>query len=102
MMMKWVIISIKYFSEDALKKYINNIEFNSDKTTQIIKTKIKYINLYEIYSENINNINNIFKKAGENFTNEIYNKIIKNISFISPEFLDKDNSIILKNKKLLA
>ena len=93
--------SIKYYSEEALKIFINDIELNTDKTSDLIKTKIKYINLYENYSENINNINNIFKKAGEDFNNEIYNKIIKNISFIAPEFLNKENSILIKDKQIL-
>lgn len=43
-MMSKNINSIKYFSENATKKFINDIEINSDKVTKIIKSKIKFIN----------------------------------------------------------
>ena len=93
--------SIKYLSENAVNIYINDIEYNANKTSELIKTKIKYINLYEMYSNNINTLNIIFKKAGEEFNNDIYNKILTNISLISPEFLNKEQSNLIRDKNLL-
>ena len=93
--------SIKFLSENAVNIFINDIEYNTNKTSELIKTKIKYINLYEMYSDNINTINLILKKAGEDFNNDVYNKIIKNISLIIPEFLNKENSNLIKTKNLL-
>ena len=92
---------IKYYSENASERFSNEIQTSSDKTTKLIKTKIKYINLYETYSNNINEINYIFKKAGEEFYNDIYNNIIKNISLIFPEFLIKEKSSLVQNKQKL-
>ena len=54
--------------------------------------------MYELYSTNINEINKLFKLAREEFNNNIYNKIIKNISLIFPEFLNKEESNLLQNK----
>ena len=93
--------SIKYLSENAVNIYINDIEYNANKTSELIKTKIKYINLYEMYSNNINTLNIIFKKAGEEFNNDIYNKILTNVSLISPEFLNKEQSNLIRDKNLL-
>ena len=92
---------IKYYSENTSERFSNEIQIASDKTTQLIKTRIKYINLYETYSNNINEINYIFKKAGEEFNNDVYNNIIKNISSIFPEFLNKEKSSLTQNKKKL-
>ena len=100
-MMSKNINSIKYFSENATKKFINDIEINSDKVTKIIKSKIKFINLYEIYSNNINEINYIFKKVSEDFNNDIHNNIIKNISLLFPEFINNERSILIHDKKIL-
>ena len=92
---------IKYYSENSSDKFINDIEISANKTTELIKEKINYINLYEIYSNNINEINDIFKNAEEEFANDIYQKIIKNISHIFPEFINNEKSYLLKNKKIL-
>ena len=93
--------SIKYFTENAVNIFINNIEYNANKTSDFIKTKIKYINLYEMYSDNIKALNLLFKKTGEDFNSDIYYKILKNITLIIPEFLNKEKSNLIKNKKIL-
>ena len=93
--------NIKYHSENSVELYINNIQSNSDKVSELIKAKINYINLYETYSDIINKINSYFREAEEEFNNDIYNKIIKNMSVIIPKYLNKKNSLLIKNRQVL-
>ena len=92
--------SIKYYTESLSKEHYNEIEEKANNVTEQIKLKIKYINLYEIYSNNINILNIINKNITENFNNDIYTKIIKNISYLSPEYLNENSNIIAKKKQL--
>lgn len=64
--------NIKYHSENSVELYINNIQSNSDKVSELIKAKINYINLYEAYSDIIYKINTYFREAEEEFNNDIY------------------------------
>ena len=92
--------SIKYYTENLAKEYYNEIEEKANNVSDRIKLKINYINLYEKYSNNINLLNNINKNITENFNNDIYTKIIKNISYLSPEYLNQNSNIIKKKKQL--
>ena len=91
--------SIKYYIEKRVEEYNYNIEEKSNNITEYIKSKIKFINLYEKYSNNINIMNNIYKKINEEFKNDIYINII-NISRFSPEYTNQDSNIVLNKNKL--
>ena len=88
--------SIKYISENKAMNFLNNIEEKSNEIINEIKLKISFMNLYEKYAENIDEINIINNKTINEFNNDIYEKILKQIIEIQPEYLDKNSQIIKK------
>jgi hypothetical protein len=92
--------SIKYLAENKRSNLLEEINNNSNNLIESIKLKIKYIEKYELYSSNIDKINDI----NYNIENQLYSnaneKIIKNITKIEPEFLD-EASVIINNKNKL-
>ena len=94
--------SIKYNTENLVENYLYDIEEKADNVTEQIKSKIKFIHLYENYSNNINILNNINKKIIKEFNNDIYNNIIINISKISPEYIQPDSQILRDKNKLFS
>ena len=89
--------SIKFYSELKSKIFLNETEFNSNEVIGNIKSKINYINIYDIYSDNLNFINYIHNKSLIEFIDNIYKNIVTNISKLEPEYLNKNNSF---NKKI--
>ena len=90
--------SIKYISENKAMNLLNNIEEKSNEIINEIKLKISFMNLYEKYAGNIDEINIINNKTINEFNNDIYEKILKQIIEIQPEYLDKNSQIIKKKK----
>jgi len=92
--------SIKYLAENKRSNLLEEINNNSNNLIESIKLKIKYIEKYELYSSNIDKINDI----NYNIENQLYSnaneKIIKNITKIEPEFLDEASDIINNKNKL--
>ena len=92
--------SIKYNKEYIIQNCIIEINNKSDEVINYIKSKINYINLYENYANNIGIINEINNKTYIEFNNDIYYNILRDITKIKPEYLDK-NSDLIKNKNYL-
>ena len=92
--------SIKYQKENIIKQCIEEIDNKSLGIIEEIKLKIQYMNLYEIYANNIQLINDITNKTFIEYNNDMYNNILINIQKINPEYLDK-NSDLIKNKNYL-
>jgi hypothetical protein len=92
--------SIKFYSFDKSSQFLKKIEDNSNEVIGNIKSKIKNMNLYELYSENLNVINNINNKTNIEFINDIYNNIICNITNVKPEYYNPKSDIIKNRNKL--
>ena len=92
--------SIKYNKEYIIQNCIIEINNKSDEVINYIKSKINYINLYENYANNIGIINEINNKTYIEFNNDMYYNILRDITKIKPEYLDK-NSDLIKNKNYL-
>ena len=92
--------SIKYLAENKKSNLLEEINNNSNNLIESIKLKIKYIEKYELYSSNIDKINEI----NYNVENQLYSnsneKIMKNFSSIKPEFLVEASDIINNKNKL--
>ena len=91
---------IKNYSLQKQNEFVANTEEVSNKLIGKIKSKINNIELYELYSENIDNINDIMNKTISEYINDIYNNIISNSLNIKQEYLDEESNII-KNRKIL-
>ena len=92
--------SIKYQKENIIILCIEEIDNKSIYIIEEIKLKIKYMNMYETYANNIQIINGITNKSFIEYNNDIYDNILINIEKISPEYLDKDSDLI-KDKNYL-
>ena len=92
--------SIKVYSNDKLNKYIEDLENNSTKIIEDIKTKIKFMNLYELYGGNIDKIEEIITGMKSVFFSDFYEDIIEKIKKLQPEYLNK-NSLLIENKRKL-
>ena len=91
--------SIKNYSYEKVNKYVYNLEAESDIAIKNIKKKIKNIELYELYDNNIDIINNINNKTIFEYINNIHNIINSSLN-IKPEYSDKESHIV-KNMKSL-
>ena len=92
--------SIYSYSNQKTLEYLNLIENKSNKVINTIKKGINNIELYELYSENINVINNINNKTIIEFVNNIYNEIITKITSLKPDYIDKNKEINQNERKL--
>ena len=92
--------SIKYISEFKTKKFLYKTEEKSNDVINKIKAKIKFINLYELYSNNLDFINYIENKTIIEFIENNYNNIVKNIKKLEPDYLNKNSDIINKKYEL--
>ena len=82
---------IKNYSLQKENEFILNTDEKSNKLINNIKSKIKNIELYELYSENLDEINNLINKTITEYINDIYNNIILDSLNIKAEFLDSLN-----------
>jgi len=92
--------SIKFYSNEKALIFINNTEKKSSKVINDIKSRINNIQLYELYSNNIDIINNINNKSIIEYIDDIYRNIICNLNNLKPEYYN-EKSNINKNKKQL-
>ena len=92
--------SIKYYSESKALYFLNEIEDKSNDIIRNIKQKIMFIDLYENYSSNLDEINRINNKTLSEFNGDIYNKIILKLSEIQPNYLNESNNIIINKNNL--
>ena len=92
--------SIKFISIEKAFKFLTDIENESDHLIKNIKSKINNFNNYELYSENLNIINDINNKTIIEYINDFYKNVIYQMKNIKPEYLNK-TSDIHKNQKLL-
>jgi hypothetical protein len=91
--------STKNYSYEKVNKFVYNIETKSDITIKNVKKKIKNIELYELYDNNIDIINDINNKTIFEYINNIHNIINSSLN-IKPEYSDKESHIV-KNMKSL-
>ena len=94
--------SIKSNKENSIINSIENINNRSDEVIKEIKEKIAFMNYYEIYSNNIEVINEINNKTYIEFNNDMYNNILKDITKISPEYLDKNSDLMINKNYLFS
>ena len=92
--------SIKFISDNKSKIFLNETEIKSNEIIKKIKTKISYIDLYDIYKENLDFINYIHNKSIIEFLENSYNVIVKKLINLEPEFLNKSNEIMVKKNNL--
>ena len=85
--------SIKYFSEIKSKTFLDETEKRSSEIIKNIKAKIRYMDLYEIYSQNLDFINLIHNKTIIEFIDNSYDNIIKSILKLEPEYLNKSSDL---------
>ena len=91
--------SIKYYSYEKSSHFLSNIEDKSNEVINKIKSKINHMNLYELYSENLDIINRINNKTTFEFINDMYNNIIYNIKDIKPEYYNEESNIRINRNK---
>ena len=83
--------SLKKYSELKAQFLYNKIENKSNYVINKIKEKIKYNDIYEIYTSNLDYIDYINNKTIIEFINDINNNILKKITDINPEYLNENN-----------
>ena len=93
--------SIKYKSKEKVEKFLENIQEESKQLILEIKKNIDFINQYEMYSNNIDIIENIHNKTLSEFNTDFYNNCIKNIKSIEPNFYKNENAEIFEKKQKL-
>ena len=82
--------SIKNYSYEKANKFLYNIEKESDITIKNVKKKIKNIELYELYGNNIDTINEINNKTIFEYIDNIHNIINSSLN-IKPEYSDNES-----------
>ena len=91
---------IKNYSLHKEKEIITNTEEKSNKLIKDIKSKINNIELYELYSQNLDFINNIINKTITEFINNIHNNILIESLNLKPLYFDEE-SYLMKNRQSL-
>ena len=92
--------SIKFISNQKAESFLYKTEYKSNKVIDDIKKRINSIELFELYSNNIDIINNINNKTIIENINEIYNSIIYNFIELQPEYFNNKSDINNKKDKL--
>ena len=87
---------IKNYSLLKEKDIVNNTEEKSNNTIKNIKSKISNIEIYELYSQNLDYINNIINKTITEYINNIHNNILKESLNIKPEYFNKESNLMKK------
>jgi len=92
--------SIKYYSYQKAEEFLNNTQEKSDKVINDIKSRINDIETYELYSKNLDVIDNIHNKTILEYMDEMYKNIIYKSMNIKPEYINEKSSISQNKKKL--
>ena len=90
---------IKNYSYKKQNEFEEDIEIKSCNLIKKIKSKINYIQLYDLYSENIDIINNINNRTINEYINDIYNNGIIDSLNLKPEFLYNNSNLTLCRNK---
>jgi hypothetical protein len=93
--------SIKFKNNNKVYNYLLTINNDSEELFKEIKKKINFINKYELYASNLDEIDRINNKTIVEFNNDFYNGCIKNLLNIKPDFYDKNNKEIIQYKENL-
>ena len=91
---------IKYHSNKIAIEFLMKLEDQSNEVIENIKSRINNFYIYQSYSENIDELNNINNKTIIEYINDIYDNIILNSLYLKPDFLN-ESSYINKNKDKL-
>ena len=94
--------SIKSINIKRINDYLFKLDSNSSELINDIKSKINFINKYELYASNIDEIERINNKTITEFCDDFYNGCMKNLLDIKPDFYDKNNKEIIKYKEQLT
>ena len=92
--------SIKYYSFQKAEEFLNNTQEKSDKVIKDIKSRINDTETYELYSKNLDIIDNIHNKTILEYMDEIYKNIIYKSMNLKPEYINEESSISKNKKKL--
>ena len=92
--------SIKYYSEAKLKKYLEQLEERSTDIINDIKSKIAFMNLYELYADNVDKVEEITNKPKNIFFNKLDVDTLEKVKQIEPEYLN-ENSFLIENRDKL-
>ena len=92
--------SIKYDVNLKSKDYLEQIEEKSNSTIEKIKEKIDYIKLYELYTKNLDMINNIHNKTMIELIYTLNQDFITKVINFKPEYLNKNSDIYIKKSNL--
>ena len=92
--------SIKYYSYQKAEEFLNNTQEKSDKVTKDIKSRINDIEIYELFSKNLDIIDNIHNKTNLEYMDEMYKNIIYKSMNLKPEYINEENNISQNKKKL--
>ena len=92
--------SIRFFSENKSKTFFDETERRAYDITENIKSKISYMNLFEIYKDNLDFINYIQNKSIIELIETSYNNITMNILSVDREYLNKNSDINIKKTNL--
>ena len=92
--------SIKIYSNQKLNEYLEDLEQKSKNIIEDIKQKIAFMNLYELYSDNIDKIVEISTSIKDIFNKDLYMNVIEKIKKLEPEYFNK-NSLLIENRQKL-
>ena len=92
--------SIKFYSYQKAEEFLNNIQEKSDEVINDIKSRINDIETYELYSKNLDIIDNIHNKTILEYMDEMYKNIIYKSMNLKPEYINEESSISKNKKKL--
>ena len=90
---------IKYEKEILIGAFLNEIDNKRKEIIAKFESKIHF-EKYEFYANNIETINTINNKSYFELNKDLYYDILKNISKISPDYLDSESNLI-KDKNSL-
>ena len=92
--------SIKYISEIKSNLFLDEIGKKSDKIIKNIKNKIKYMNIFETYSDNLDFINFIHNRTILDLLEDSYNNILLKAKLLIPDYLNITSNIIIQKNNL--
>ena len=93
---------IKNYSYLKENEFIEKTQNKSDILINNIKSTINNIELYDLYTENIDIINEIINKTVVEYISDIYNNIIIQSLKLKPEFMDEKSDIVIKENQLFS
>ena len=95
-----ILNSRKNYTESKMKQYLEELERRSNNIIRAINNKIEHIQLYQIYTENLDKIEEITKGINNVFLDDIYKDTKTKLKEIKPEYLKEDSSLIEKKENL--